>query len=91
MPPHPEHPEWEDLSMMFFAHRGIESVESAAMWILHTFYEHYSDEVMVTALGLFLAMDSLDPTDPLEVIVRQLLRLLRRSTTCRCSVSPLRV
>jgi hypothetical protein len=27
--PHPEHPEWA--SMMFFAHRGVESVESAAM------------------------------------------------------------
>jgi hypothetical protein len=29
--PHPEHPEWADLSMMFVAHRGVESVESAAM------------------------------------------------------------
>jgi hypothetical protein len=37
--PHPEHPEWADLSMMFFAHRGVESVESAAMRILHTFCE----------------------------------------------------
>jgi hypothetical protein len=45
VPPHPEHPEWEDLSMMFFAHRGVESVESAAMWILHTFCEKHPDEV----------------------------------------------
>jgi hypothetical protein len=35
--PHPEHPEWVNLSMMFFAHRGVESVESAAMRILRTF------------------------------------------------------
>jgi hypothetical protein len=37
--PHPEHPEWADLSMIFFAHHGVESVESAAMQILHTFCE----------------------------------------------------
>jgi hypothetical protein len=37
--PHHEHPEWADLSLMFFAHRGVESVESAAMQILHTFCE----------------------------------------------------
>jgi hypothetical protein len=75
---------------MFFAHRGVESVESAAMRILHTFCEQHPDEVMVTTLGLFPAMDPLDPalrermsltdvlltTDPLEVIMRQLLRLL---------------
>jgi hypothetical protein len=90
VPPHPEHPEWADLSMMFFAHRGVESVESAAMRILHTFCEQHPDEVMLTALGLFPAMDPLDPTwrermsltnvllttDPPEVTVRQLLRLL---------------
>jgi hypothetical protein len=88
--PHPEHPEWADLSMMFFAHRGVESVESAAMRILHTFCEQHPDKVMLTALGLFPAMDPLDPAwhehmsltdvlltiDPLEVIVRQLLRLM---------------
>jgi hypothetical protein len=39
VPPHPEHPEWADLSMMFFARRGVESVESATMQILHTFCE----------------------------------------------------
>jgi hypothetical protein len=88
--PHLEHPEWEDLSMMFFAHRGVESVESAAMRILHTFCEQHPDEVMVTTLGLFPAMDPLDPawrqrisltdallmTDPPEVLVHQLMRLL---------------
>jgi hypothetical protein len=51
--PHPEHPEWADLSMVFFAHRGVESVESVAMRILHTFYEQHPDEVMLTALGFF--------------------------------------
>jgi hypothetical protein len=90
MLPHLEHPEWVDLSMMFFAHHGVESVESAAMWILHTFCEQHPDEVMLTTLGLFPAMDPLDPawcerisltdvlltTDPPEVVVRQLLRLL---------------
>jgi hypothetical protein len=88
--PHPEHSEWADLSMMFFAHRGVESVESADMRILHTFCEQHPDEVMLTTLGLFPAMDPLDPawrerisltdvfltTDPPEVVVRQLLRLL---------------
>jgi hypothetical protein len=88
--PHPEHPEWADLRMMFFAHRGVESVESAAMRILHTFYEQHPDEVMLTTLGLFPAMDPIDSalrerisltdmlltTDPPEVVVRQLLRLL---------------
>jgi hypothetical protein len=88
--PHPEHPEWADLSMMFFAHRGVESIESASMRILHTFCEQHPDKVMLTTLGLFPAMDILDPawrerisltdvlltTNPPEVIVRQLLRLL---------------
>jgi hypothetical protein len=88
--PHPEHPKWADLSMMFFAHHGVESVESAATQILHTFCEQHPDEVMLTTLGLFPAMDPLDPawcerisltdvlltTDPPEVVVRQLLRLL---------------
>jgi hypothetical protein len=57
--PHPEHSEWVDLSMMFFAHRGIESVESAAMRILHTFCEQHPDEVMLTTLGLFPALTHL--------------------------------
>jgi hypothetical protein len=88
--PHPKHPEWADLSMTFFAHCGVESVESADMRILHTFCEQHPDEVMLTTLGLFPAMNPLDPawrerisltdvlltTDPLEVVVRQLLRLL---------------
>jgi hypothetical protein len=88
--PHTEHPEWADLSMVFFAHRSVESVESAAMRILHTFCEQHPDEVMLTALGLFPAMDPLDPawrerisltdvlltTDPPAVVVRQLLRFL---------------
>jgi hypothetical protein len=87
---HPEHPEWADLSMMFFAHRGVESVESAAMRILHTIREQHPDEVMLTTLGLFPTMDPLDlawcerishidvllMTEPPEVVVRQLLRLL---------------
>jgi hypothetical protein len=87
---HPEHPEWADLSMIFFTHRGVESVESAAMRILHTFCKQHLDEVMLTTLGLFPTMDPLDPawrermsltdvlltTDPPEVVVRQLLRLL---------------
>jgi hypothetical protein len=88
--PHPEHPEWADLSMVFFAHRGVESVESAAMRILHTFCEQHPDEVILTALGLFPAMDPLDPAwrerisltdvllmaDPPAVVVRQLLWFL---------------
>jgi hypothetical protein len=71
------------------SHRGVESVESAAMQILHSCEQH-PDEVMLTTLGLFPAMDPLDPawrecisltdvlltTDPPEVVVRQLLRLL---------------
>jgi hypothetical protein len=75
---------------MFFAHCGVESVESASMRILHTFCEQHPDEVTLTTLGLFPAMDPLDPawrerisltdvlltTDPPEVTVRQLLRLL---------------
>jgi hypothetical protein len=76
--------------MMFFAHRVVESVESSFMRILHTYCEQHPDEVMLTALGLFPAMDPLDPswhesmlltdvlltTDPPEVTVRQLLKLL---------------
>jgi hypothetical protein len=58
--PHPEHPEWADLSMMFLAHRGVESVESVAMRILHTFCKEHPDEVILTTLGLFLAMEPLD-------------------------------
>jgi hypothetical protein len=60
------------------------------MRILHTFCEQHPDEVMLTTLGLFPAMDPLDlawrerisltdvllTTDPPEVVVRQLLRLL---------------
>jgi hypothetical protein len=88
--PHPEHLEWADLSLMFFAHRDVGSVESAAMQILHTFYEQHPDEVMLTTLGLFPAMDPLDPawrerisltdvlltTNPPTVVVRHLLRFL---------------
>jgi hypothetical protein len=88
--PHPEYSEWADLSMMFYAHRGVKSVESSTVWILHTFCEQHPDEVMLTTLGLFPAMDPLDSawrerisftdallmTDPPEVVVRQLLRLL---------------
>jgi hypothetical protein len=69
---------------------GLESVESAAMRILHTFWEQHPDEVMLTMLGLFPAMDPLDSawrerisltdvlltTDPPEVVLRQLPRLL---------------
>jgi hypothetical protein len=47
--------------MMFFAHRGVELVESATMQIIHTFCEVHPDEVMLTALVLFSAMDPLDP------------------------------
>jgi hypothetical protein len=75
---------------MFFAHCGVESVESAAIQILHTFCEQHPDVVMLTALGLFPAMDPLDPAwreclsltdvllmvDPPAVVVRQLLRFL---------------
>jgi hypothetical protein len=78
------------MSMVFFAHRSVESVESAAMRILHTFCEQHLDEVMLTTLGLFPATDPLDPAwcerfsltdvlltaDPPEVVVRQLLRFL---------------
>jgi hypothetical protein len=60
------------------------------MRILHTFYEQHPDEVMLTALGLFPAMDPLDPAwrerlsltdvlltaDPPAVVMRQLLRFL---------------
>jgi hypothetical protein len=62
MLPHLEHPEWVDMSMMFFAHHGIESIESAAMQILHTFCEQHPNEVMLTVLALFPAMDPHDPT-----------------------------
>jgi hypothetical protein len=61
VPPHPEHPEWADLSITFFSHRGVDSVESTAMRILHTFCEQHLDEVMLTALRFFPAMDPLDP------------------------------
>jgi hypothetical protein len=37
--PHPEHPEWADLSLVLFSHHGVDSVESAAMQILRTFCE----------------------------------------------------
>jgi hypothetical protein len=88
--PHPEHSEWADFSLMFFGHRGVKSVESVAMQIFHTFCEQHPDEVMLTTLGLFPAMDPLDPawrerisltdvllmTDPPAVVMRQLLRLL---------------
>jgi hypothetical protein len=60
------------------------------MQILHTFCEQHPDEVTLTALGLFPAMDPLDPAwgerisltdvlltaDPPAVVVRQLLRFL---------------
>jgi hypothetical protein len=78
--PHPEHPEWADLSMMFFAHRGVESVESATMWIIHTFCEQHPDEVMLTTLGLFLAMD---PLTRLGVSVSRSLMCCSRRTLPR--------
>jgi hypothetical protein len=89
--PHPKNLKWVELSTMFFAHRGVESVESAANADTPHLCEQHPDEVMLTAMGLFLAiLDPLDPawrermsltdvlltTDPPEVVVRQLLRLL---------------
>ena len=88
--PHPGHPEWPDLSMVFFGHRGVEALESAALHVLHAFCEQHPDEVMLTPLGLFPARDPQDPAwlervsltevlltaDPPEVTVRKLLRLL---------------
>jgi hypothetical protein len=62
VPPYPKHPEWAYFSIMFFAHRGVESVKSTAMRILHTFCKQQPDEMMLTTLGLFPAMDPLDPT-----------------------------
>jgi hypothetical protein len=76
--------------MVFFAHRCVESIESAAMQILHTFCKEHPDEVMLTTLGLSSAMDPHDPAwcmrmsltdvlltaDPPEVTVCHLLRLL---------------
>jgi hypothetical protein len=81
--------------MKFFAHRDVESAEFVAMRILHTFCEQHPDEVMLTTLGLFPAMDPLDPawrerisltdmlltTDPPEVLT-WCMSMLRSSVPC---------
>jgi hypothetical protein len=60
--PHPDHPEWADLSMELLCFRAFEAVESAALMVLHTLSTHRPREMLQTPLGL---VPALDPNNPL--------------------------
>jgi sugar phosphate isomerase/epimerase len=61
VPLHPIHPDWFDLSFMYWGFRGHESVESAALQVLTKFCDHNLTVVALSPFGLFLAVCPHDP------------------------------
>jgi hypothetical protein len=86
---HPDHPDWFDLSSVYWGLRGKETVESAALWVLTNFCDHNSTEVALSPFGLFPAVDPhdlawLDRVDHLHelLLLAVLLDVTRTSTCC---------
>jgi hypothetical protein len=65
MLPHPDHPEWSDLSMELLCYRSFEAVESAALMVLHTLSIHHPQEMIKTPLGL---VPTMNPNDPVWLV-----------------------
>jgi hypothetical protein len=52
--PHPEHPEWADLSMMFFAHRGVASVDYLFRALCQPEFDRVHTEYLACRIWLVL-------------------------------------
>jgi hypothetical protein len=61
VPLHLVHPDWFDLSFMYWGFRGHESVESAALQVLTDFCDHNPTVVALLPFGLFPAVSPHDP------------------------------
>jgi hypothetical protein len=98
MTPHPDHPDWFDLSSVYWGLRGKETVELAALWLLTNFYDHNLTEVALSPFGLFPAVDLhdlvwLDRVDHLHelLLLVVLLDVTRMSTCCLDALFTLQV
>jgi hypothetical protein len=60
-PLHPVHPEWFDLSFVYWGFRGHESIESAALRVLTDFCDHNPTVVALSLFGLFPTVSPHDP------------------------------
>jgi len=61
VPPHPDHPEWPELTTKMLSFRLLEAIETAALRVLNAFCDHHPLEVFLTPLGL---LPTVDPEDP---------------------------
>jgi hypothetical protein len=61
VPLHLVHPEWFNLSFMYWGFCGHESVESAALRVLTDFCDHKPTVVALSSFGLFPAVSPHDP------------------------------
>jgi hypothetical protein len=61
VPLHPDHPDWFELSFVYWGFRGHESVESATLRVLTDFCDHNPTVVALSPFGLFLAVSPHDP------------------------------
>jgi hypothetical protein len=53
VPLHPDHPDWFDLSFVYWGFRGHESAESAALRVLTNCCDHNPTVVALSPFGLF--------------------------------------
>jgi hypothetical protein len=60
VPPQSDHPDWFDLSFVYWGFCGHESVESAALWVLTDFCDH---NPTVVALSVWV-VSGRDPARP---------------------------
>jgi hypothetical protein len=89
VPLHPVHPEWFDLSFVYWCFRGHESVESAALRVLTDFCDHNPTVVALSPFGMFPAVSSHDPAwldrvDHLQelMLLEEALDVTRTLTRC---------
>jgi hypothetical protein len=89
VPLHPVHPEWFNLSLVYWGFRKHESVESAALWVLTEFCDHNLTVVALSPFGLFPAVSPhdlvwLDHLDHLQelLLLAELLDVMRTLTRC---------
>jgi hypothetical protein len=61
VPLHPVHPEWFNLSFVYWGFRGHESIESAALRVLTDFCDHNLTVVALSPFGKFPAVSPHDP------------------------------
>jgi hypothetical protein len=61
VPLHPDHPDWFDLSFVYWGFCGHESIKSAALRVLIGFCDHNPTVVALSPFGLFSAVSPHDP------------------------------